>query len=141
MRAIRWLAVMMFAGGTMPVVGVAQSPGDSIRFRYEPGSDWHTGRLIQRDSGQILLRQVMRDTTYRFAGLDRVEVWRRQDMALNLGITVPASALLWAALPPNGQPLTGSRGTDALAGAGVGAVIALAMYAINPGSWHKIHLP
>ena len=119
-------------------------PGDSVRLRYSPSSEWTAGRLVRTDSGQVVLRQITGDKTHPAAGLERIDVWRYRNTVLevlSMGAAGALGSILGQAISGDSRrPFTGSKGSDVAVFAGAGMLVGVVYVMASPGSWHKVRL-
>jgi hypothetical protein len=137
MRASLLLASFLLAGTSLEV----QRISDNVRVWVSGATDWQYGTLVGVDSARLHIRHPSSEVAYQVSELERIEVWRRKSVGVELLLGALAAIggyALGDALNGETRPLTASREGDlALAGA-LGALyngIRIAMY---PGCWRRV---
>jgi|ERR1043165_1741983 hypothetical protein len=139
MRATAILLAVV--GFTLPLA--AQAPGDSVRLRLVSARPWLAGRTVSRDSSRLVLRQMTEDKIVPLLEIERLEVWKKRNVPLNVLGSTAFGAALWGVsneLDSERSPVTGSKGGDIALGAGIGALVGIVYVLVSPGSWHHLRL-
>lgn len=119
----------------------AQTPGDSVRIRLTPNAAWIFGRLLNLGRDSIAIRQFDGDSRQQLRPVSRVEVWRRRNAGLTIGLSAVAAGLGWGTALLTGSdsdPFTGSDAGDIAVAAASGAVLGGLFLLISPGSWKRV---
>jgi hypothetical protein len=138
---VKVLQVILVLAVSQATLLVAQVPSDSLRVQLRTGSGWLYGRLIRSDSANLYLRSQPQNQTIALAGVQRVQVWRHQNvatMALAAGIGSAAGAGLFYLVSPNSEPLAGSKAGSVAAAGAAGAVGGVIAALIRPNVWVRV---
>lgn len=108
-----------------PSLPAQEQPGDSVRVSY--AGERLEGRFVGSGPSGWVLRRAMVDLTIPHAAVQRVDVWKRRDAALNI--------LSGAAVMAFGAAINGKGERDIALWAGGGALIGVIDIMIWPGRW------
>jgi hypothetical protein len=137
MRAGLFFTSLLLAGTHLE----AQRIGDNLRLWVGGSTEWQYGVVVNRDSTRLHVRHPSAEVAYRIAELERIEVWRRQNVGVALlvgALATMAGYALGDALDGDSRRMTGSRGGDLALAGGIGALVSAICVGKNPGYWRPV---